>query len=150
MAGGRRRVPPRGRRRRPRPASLRGAKVDRVETDVGVYRLRIAAGERGVVLAWDYPGSTLLRVRIVRAALGVSDAAAPPPLAAGDADAAGGDFPEAVPEPPGDSAWRVVYEGGSGSFCDRDIVAGGRYRYAVFARDANGPWVLWREIGCIV
>ena len=45
----------------------------RVETDVNVYRLRLTALADGVVFGWDYPGSTLLRVRIVRAAVGAAD-----------------------------------------------------------------------------
>ncbi len=52
----------------------------RVETNVNVFRLRLAAVADGsVVFGWDYPGSTLLRVRIVRAA---AAGAAPAPGAA--------------------------------------------------------------------
>ena len=41
----------------------------RVETNVNVFRLRLAAVADGsVVFGWDYPGSTLLRVRILRVA----------------------------------------------------------------------------------
>jgi len=99
----------------------------RVETSVDVYRLRLAALAGGaVVLAWDYPGSTLLRVRILRVA------AAPH---------AG--LPE--PEPGSSSAWQLVYDGDTGSFRDGGLPTGSAWRYAVFARDGDGPWTLWRD-----
>jgi hypothetical protein len=97
---------------------------DRVETDVGVHRLVASARSGAVVFAWDYPGSTLLTVRIVRAS---PDHKSPP-----------------VAEPAGDSPWRVVYDGDTGSFRD-ETSAGASYRYAVFARLPDGPWVLWRD-----
>ena len=108
----------------------------RVETSVGTYRLRLAAlPDVGVVLAWDYPGSTLLRVRIMRAS--VDDAAAAPrvpplPLPSG---------PDLAP----DAHWQVVYDAESGSCRDRGVEPGRTYRYAIFARNGDGPWVLWRD-----
>jgi len=99
----------------------------RVETSVDVYRLRLAPLAGGTVaFAWDYPGSTLLRVRILRAA--VAPAAGPPD-----------------PEPAGASPWRPVYDGDTGSFRDSGLPAGNAWRYAVFARDGDGPWTLWRD-----
>ena len=120
-------------------------RTQRVETDVNVYRLRLAALAEGVVVfAWDYPGSTLLRVRIVRQALAAAQATdASPAEAAGVASAAAPAAPD--PEPSPDGSWRVVYDGDTGSFRDRDARPGDTSRYAVFARDGDGPWVLWRD-----
>ena len=117
----------------------------RVETDANVYRLRLMAlAEGGVVFGWDYPGSTLLRVRIVRAvAAGITG---PGTVVADDSESAwAAAVAEPDPEPWPDGAWRVVYDGDTGSFRDRDVAAGGAWRYAVFARDGDGPWVLWRD-----
>ena len=103
----------------------------RVETSVHVYRLRLAPLAGGaVVFAWDYPGSTLLRVRIVRTPA-QSDRAGP--------------NPEPSPEPGPDTPWRIVYDGDTGSFRDGGLPAAGAWRYAVFARDGDGPWTLWRD-----
>ena len=100
----------------------------RVETDVNVYRLLLAALPGGVVaLGWGYPGSTLLRVRILRA------------------PAVGG-TPTVLPvEPPEGDGWEVVYDADTGSFRDRGLPPGSRWRYAVYARDGDGPWTLWRD-----
>ena len=98
----------------------------RVETDVNVYRLRVAALPGGVVFGWDYPGSTLLRVRILRAPAN-EDYGAPPV------------------DPPDESDWRVAYDADTGSFRDRELPVGSRWRYAVFARNGEGPWTLWRD-----
>ncbi len=114
----------------------------RVETDVSVYRLRLAASPGGaVVFAWDYPGSTLLRVRIVRAAAGEGASAGRPAALAGDDPASA---PPPV-EPPRGSGWQVVYDADTGSFRDRDLPAASRWRYGVFARNGDGPWTLWRD-----
>ena len=116
----------------------------RVETDVNVYRLHLTALPEGVVFGWDYPGSTLLRVRIVRAlAAGITTMwgrrgrrlgrPGPPRLAT------------PTRNPRRTASWRVVYDGDTGSFHDCDVAAGGARRYAVFARNDDGPWVLWRD-----
>ena len=113
----------------------------RVETDVNIYRLRIAVNaDGGVVFGWDYPGSTLLRVRILRAEV------------AGDVGPAGRlscavepfPEPEREPEPEASSPWRVVYDGDTGSFRDAGVAPDRTRRYAVYARDRDGPWTLWR------
>jgi len=114
----------------------------RVETSVHVYRLRLAPlADGGVVFAWDYPGSTLLRVRILRAPAGPDQAATP--AAALEAGAAAAVVPE--PEPDSGTSWQVVYDGDTGSFRDRGLPAASAWRYAVFARDGDGPWTLWRD-----
>ena len=100
----------------------------RVETSVHVYRLRLTPLAGGmVVFAWDYPGSTLLRVRILRASTEAGDGGAPDP------------------EPGSAGPWRVVYDADTGSFRDGGLAAGSAWRYAVFARDGDGPWTLWRD-----
>jgi hypothetical protein len=108
----------------------------RVETNVNVFRLRLAAVADGsVVFGWDYPGSTLLRVRILRVAASGAG------VAPGATDA--GVAP--TPEPGPTDQWQVIYDGDTGSFRDRDVSAGSSWRYAVFARDGSAPWVLWRD-----
>jgi hypothetical protein len=90
-------------------------------TDVRVRRLRVAAGERYVAFGWDYPGSTLLEVRILRSTRG---------FAAG----------------PGPSTEQhLVYDDVSGSFRDTGLERGVRYYYTVFARHPGGEWVRWGE-----
>ena len=102
----------------------------RVETDVSVFRLRLApVADGSVVFGWDYPGSTLLRVRILRAA------AAPPPE----------DSIATTPASDAPGLWRIVYDADTGSFRDRGVEPGRAYRYAVFARNGTDPWVLWRD-----
>ena len=122
---------------------------DRLKTEVTRYRLRFSAGRGGVVFAWDYPGSELLRVRIVRAQ-GAAGEAASAPSAGGEAGEAG-EAPAAPPaappaNPPDDSPWRIVYEGVTGSFRDAGVTEGASYRYAVFARLGDEPWTLWRDV----
>ncbi len=90
-------------------------------TDVRVRRLHVAAGERYVAFGWDYPGRTLLEVRILRSTRG---------FAAG-------------PDP--GRGQRLVYDDVSGSFRDTAIEGGVRYYYTVFARQAGGEWVRWDE-----
>ena len=112
----------------------------RVETDVNVYRLRLAALPDGIVVfGWDYPGSTLLRVRILRTG------AAPAPENSGAAAPAPDDSVATRPEPDARAPWQLVYDGDTGSFRDRVVKPGRAYHYAVFARDGDGPWVLWRD-----
>jgi hypothetical protein len=92
-------------------------------TDVNVRRLHVSGSERSVLFAWDYPGATLLRVRILRSearpAAGPDDAALP------------------------GAGQRLVYEGDTGSFRDLDVTPRTIYHYAVFARSGDGDWTLW-------
>jgi hypothetical protein len=79
-------------------------------TDVNVRRLRAAAGAAHVTIAWDYPGATLLEVRILRSEVGFAESA----------DESGGQA--------------LVYAAASGSFRDDDVRPGATYFYTVFAR----------------
>ena len=124
----------------------------RVETDVSVFRLRLApVADGSVVFGWDYPGSTLLRVRILRAAAVAAEALAadaterePGVARPRLADAAVNVAP-AGPEPDALGPWCIVYDADTGSFRDRGVEQGRTYRYAVFARNGTGPWTLWRD-----
>jgi hypothetical protein len=117
-------------------------------TDPGVFRLRVSAAPSAVVFGWDYPGSTLLRVRIQRS----------------DQEFAAESLQGAVPDKHSGSQ-RVVYEGDTGSFHDVDVMPGETYFYTVWARPMvlegampakpaagrkeeqpgvdEGGWVLW-------
>ena len=120
----------------------------RVETDVSVFRLRLApVADGSVVFGWDYPGSTLLRVRILRAAAVAAEALA---ADATEPDVARPRLADAAAVPPGPepddrSPWQLVYDGDTGSCRDREVEPGRAYRYAVFARNGTGPWLLWRD-----
>jgi hypothetical protein len=92
-------------------------------TNVNVRRLHVNSTERSVLFAWDYPGSTLLRVRILRS---------------GSAHAAG---PDDARRPGLDQL--LVYDGDTGSFRDTDVKPRATYHYTVFARAEGGPWTMW-------
>jgi hypothetical protein len=98
-------------------------------TDVNVRRLRAAAGAAHVTIAWDYPGSTLLEVRILRSEAGFAESAdeAAAAAQAGDEAADGGRAP---------AQQALVYSAASGSFRDTDVRRGATYFYTVFARMA--------------
>jgi hypothetical protein len=86
-------------------------------TDPGVFRLRVSAAPRAVVFGWDYPGSTLLRVRIQRSDEKFAS------------EALQGVEPDKHSE-----GQRLVYEGDTGSFHDVDVTPGKTYFYTVWAR----------------
>jgi hypothetical protein len=88
-------------------------------TDPSVFRLRASATSRAVVFGWDYPGSTLLRVRIQRS----------------DEEFANEAHQGVEPDKHSDGQ-RVVYEGDTGSFHDADVTPGKTYFYTVWARPA--------------
>ena len=101
-------------------------------TDVRTRRVYASSGHGCAALGWDYPGSTLLEVRILRSDRGFASAAYDgAPEAGGGAAAAAGQT--------------VVYHDVSGSFRDAGLQNGRRYYYTVFARHPGGEWVRWGE-----
>ena len=102
-------------------------------TDVNVRPLRAAAGAAHVTIAWDYPGATLLEVRILRSEVGFAKSA-----------------DEGAP-----AQQALVYAAASGSFRDDDVRPGATYHYTMFARKAaeideragaaasRAPWTYW-------
>jgi hypothetical protein len=97
--------------------------ADQHITDPRVFRLSVSSGPGYVLFGWDYPGSTLLEVRVVRSS---------------EAFASDSDDPA---RPVGQ---RIVFQGSAGSFRDTDVVDGGRYFYTVFARRPEDlEWTLW-------
>ena len=96
-------------------------------THVTVRRLRVGASPSQVAFGWDYPGSTVLEVRILRSQEGFAET----PY---DAEHAG-------------AHQALVFQGYAGSFRDRGVVPGERYLYTVFARDRSGPWLVWARRG---
>jgi uncharacterized membrane protein YuzA (DUF378 family) len=101
-------------------------------TDVRTRRVYASSGHGYAALGWDYPGSTLLEVRILRSDRGFAPAACDgAPEAGGGAGAAAGQT--------------VVYHDVSGSFRDAGLQNGCRYYYTVFARHPGGEWARWGE-----
>ncbi len=93
-------------------------------TDVHTRRLRASAGNGYVVFGWDYPGSTLLEVKILRSE-GTASAASTGVAAAGALQ---------------------VYQGTTGSFRDGDVRNGYTYLYTVYARHPGElEWTRWGE-----
>lgn len=90
-------------------------------TDVQVRRLRVGSGDGYVAFGWDYPGSTLLEVRILRSTAGFARESDPAP------------------------GQQLVYEDVSGSFRDSGLERATTYFYTVFARHPGGEWVRWEQ-----
>jgi hypothetical protein len=97
--------------------------ADEVNTDVNRRRVLTRAHEDGFTVAWDYPGRTLLEVRILRST--------ERPAASAD-------------DGPGEGQ-ESVYQDVTGSFRDTGLTAGRAYFYTVFARHPGGDWVRWEE-----
>jgi hypothetical protein len=97
--------------------------ADEVTTDVNRRRVLTRAHDDSFTIAWDYPGRTLLEVRILRSC-------ARPARSADDGPGEGQD---------------LVYQDVSGSFRDTGLVADRAYFYTVFARHPGGDWVCWDE-----
>jgi hypothetical protein len=97
--------------------------ADEVITDVNRRRVLARAHEDTFTVAWDYPGRTLLEVRILRSADG-------PAASAGDGPAEGQE---------------LVYQDVTGSFRDAGLLAGRALFYTVFARHPGGEWMRWGE-----
>ncbi len=95
--------------------------ADEVITDVNTRRVLTRAHEGGFTIAWDYPGRTLLEVRILRSNGG--------PAASAD----------------GGEGQALVYQDVTGSFHDTGLPVGQPHFYTVFARHPGDAWVLWGE-----
>ncbi|MGO8685546.1 MAG: hypothetical protein ACLQUT_13395 [Thermoleophilia bacterium] len=104
--------------------------ADETLTDVYVRRLSVATGAGYVAFGWDYPGATLLEVRVVRSQRG---------------------FARTPDDPARPLAQHIVYQGDTGSFRDAEVEQGARYYYTVFARHSGEPeWTLWEQVEATV
>ncbi len=110
-------------------------------TDVAVRRLSAAAGDGRATIGWDYPGKTLLEVRILRS---TQAAAGPEDFGA---VAAGVTAPNGTGGAAGAAGRAVlVYQDVTGSFRDAGLENGRAYVYSVFARHPGGEWVRWDDL----
>jgi hypothetical protein len=92
-------------------------------TDVQTRRIVSRAGDGYAAISWDYPGSTLLEVRIFRSATRHADTAY-------DYEREG-------------SGQTLVYYDVTGSFRDDGLQNGETYYYTMFARHPGQLWVHW-------
>jgi hypothetical protein len=97
--------------------------ADEVITDVNRRRVLARAHEDSFTIAWDYPGRTLLEVRILRSTERAAQTAA-----------------DGL-----DVGQELVYQDVTGSFRDTCLRPDVPYYYAVFARHPGGEWVRWEE-----
>ena len=97
--------------------------ADEVITDVNRRRVLTRAHEDGFTIAWDYPGRTLLEVRILRSSEG----------------------PAASSDDGRDEGQELVYQDVTGSFRDTGLSLGQSNFYTVFARHPGEEWVRWGE-----
>jgi hypothetical protein len=97
--------------------------ADEVNTDVNRRRVRARAHEDAFTIAWDYPGRTLLEVRILRSTEHPAETA-----------------DDGLPQDQ-----EVVYQDVTGSFRDTGLRPDTPYHYTVFARHPGGAWVRWEE-----
>jgi hypothetical protein len=97
--------------------------ADEVITDVNTRRVMARARDDGITIAWDYPGRTLLEVRILRSSLGFA----------------------ATADDGADAGQEVVYQDVTGSFRDAAPSKDPLSFYTVFARPQDGAWVRWGE-----
>ena len=110
-------------------------------TDVRTRRVYARAGDGSATFGWDYPGSTLLQVRILRSEQGFAQ----------EAEAGGARGAEEGAGPV------VVYDDVTGSFRDAALENGAEYFYTMFARETGaageagrsgedaGEWMRWSE-----
>jgi hypothetical protein len=96
--------------------------ADEVITDVHRRRVMARAHKDSVTIAWDYPGRTLLEVRILRSSKRPAESA----------DGLGEDQ-------------QLVYQDVTGTFRDAGLPPDTPYFYTVFARHPGGGWVRWGE-----
>jgi hypothetical protein len=102
--------------------------ADEVITDVNRRRVMARARAGCFTIAWDYPGRTLLEVRILRSPHG---------------------FAATADDGPG-AGQELVYQDVTGSFRDAVPDDAVPQCYTVFARHPDGEWVRWGEYpaGC--
>ena len=96
-------------------------------TSTDTYRVRVASGDGCVAVGWDYPGSTLLEVRILRSERG--------PARSPDVGEVGEGLAGQV----------VVYDDVTGSFRDTGLRNGHGYYYTIYARHPGAEWVRWGD-----
>ena len=92
-------------------------------TDVQTRRIVTRAGDGYAAISWDYPGSTLLEVRIFRSLERHADTAY--------------DFERA------DSGQTLVYYDVTGTYRDQGLENGTTYFYTLWARHPGQQWVHW-------
>ena len=97
--------------------------ADEVITDVHRRRVMARAHEDSFTIAWDYPGRSLLEVRILRSSERPAESADDAP----------------------DEGQELVYQGVTGSYRDAGLDAARRHFYTLFARHPGGEWVRWGE-----
>ena len=114
------------------------------ETDVAVRRLFTSAGDRCVTIGWDYPGRTLLEVRILRSTGRAAAGAEEFDAAASEAARGGRAGTAAAAE--GSAGPVLVYQDVTGSFRDAGVENGRAYVYSVFARHPGGEWERWEDL----
>lgn len=109
------------RRQRPR----RSSHADQTVTDLRVRRVSVASGAGYAALGWDYPGATLLEVRIVRSER---------------------EFAREPDDPARAVSQHIAYQGSAGSYRDTAVQAGETYYYTIFARHPGQlEWLLWER-----
>ncbi|MCX6363852.1 MAG: hypothetical protein NTW58_06730, partial [Actinobacteria bacterium] len=101
-------------------------------TDVRTRRVCASSGDGCAAIGWDYPGSTLLEVRVLRSERGFATTADDGASEAGGGAASG-------------AGQTVVYHDVTGSFRDAGLHNGRPYYYTVFARHCGREWVRWGE-----
>ena len=97
--------------------------ADEVITDVNRRRIVARAGGAHFTIAWDYPGRTLLEVRILRSEQGPADT------------------PDDGPE----RGQELVYHDVTGSYRDSQPPGRPALLLSVFARHPGGEWVRWED-----
>jgi hypothetical protein len=95
--------------------------ADEVTTNVHTRRVFASVRDGAVSIGWDYPGRSLLQVRILRSGAGYAEG----------------------PEPAPDQ--RVVYEDVTGSFREAAPAQDAPRYYTVFARQPGEAWLRWGE-----
>lgn len=108
-----------------RRKTYRSSHADQTVTDLGVRRVSVASGTGYVAFGWDYPGATLLEVRIVRSQR---------------------EFAREPDDPARPVSQHIVYQGAAGSFRDTTVESRRTYYYTIFARHPGQlDWTVWER-----